>query len=195
MRKMIVSVSFLFVTAGLSGCVPSIYPLYTEKDLRFDPALIGTWAERPDAAETWTFTKADDSSYALVYKDHAEEGSFEAHLLQLGKFRFIDIAPTSEALKGAPLPDLYKVGLIPGHMFLKVTQIEPVLKMTFLDPDWLGKRLEADPKDLAHSTIDRGHGEHDLFLLAPTRDLQAFMLKHADDPAAFGESSEMKRVK
>ena len=66
MRKTLVLASLVLLTAALGACVPSVYPLYTDKDLRFEPVLIGTWAEKPEADETWTFTKADDTSYGLV---------------------------------------------------------------------------------------------------------------------------------
>ena len=29
----------------LAGCFPSLHPLYTEEDLVYDSALVGTWTE------------------------------------------------------------------------------------------------------------------------------------------------------
>src|SRR5688572_2052421 len=37
----------------VAGCVPSLNPLYTLKEVVFDPALIGSWSEE---GSTWTFS-------------------------------------------------------------------------------------------------------------------------------------------
>jgi hypothetical protein len=177
------------LAAGLSGCVPSVYPLYTDKDIRFDTALLGTWAEEPEK-DTWTFAKRDDTSYTLLVKDEDESALFEVHLLQLGKYRFLDFAPDDDALKDTKLMDIYKAALIPGHLFFKINAIEPVLKMQLLDAEWLEHYLDAHPKDLAYRRQDR----HSVVLLSPTRDLQPFVLKHAEDKGAFGDESEMKKI-
>ena len=42
MRKIMMLMSFSALLV-LTGCVPSLQPLYTEEDLTFDPALLGTW--------------------------------------------------------------------------------------------------------------------------------------------------------
>ena len=36
----------------LGGCVPSLQPLFTDRDLVFDPGLIGTWKDT-DGETTW----------------------------------------------------------------------------------------------------------------------------------------------
>jgi len=187
---------FIVTMASMfAACVPSVYPLYTDRDLRFDPALVGTWAEEADAHESWTFEKAGDDSYTLTVKDGEKSGRFDAHLVQLGKYRFLDIVPDDDTLEQVQLPDIYTASLIHGHMFLKVDQIEPRLQMAFLDPNWLGPYLREHPTDLAHRGGCCSHRESDLVLLAETRHLQAFMMEHADDKGAFGDRSDFRRVK
>ena len=59
---------FLFVTLVcgiallLTGCVPSLHPLYTDADLIFEPQLIGLWAV-DENDETWRFEKDTDKGY------------------------------------------------------------------------------------------------------------------------------------
>jgi hypothetical protein len=137
------------LASALTACVPSVYPLYTDKELRFDPGLLGTWGEDGTPDESWTFTKAGDTSYTLVVKDGDGSGRFEAHLLQLGKYRFLDLVPDDDALDKARLPGIYMAALIPGHMFLRVSSIEPTLKVAFLSEKWLATYLDDHPKDLA----------------------------------------------
>lgn len=173
---------------SLAGCVPSVYPLYTAKDLVFDPALIGAWQE-DDEDDSWTFTKLDDTSYRLVVKEGDKTAPFDAHLVRLGAYRFLDMSPHEDGLPKGQVPDLYRMSLIAGHMFLKVSQIEPALQMAFLDPDWLDKRLSARPAEIAHIRP----GDNNVVLTAPTPDLQRFVSQHAGDKGAFGESSNMKK--
>jgi hypothetical protein len=39
----------LVVLAGLTGCVRSVHPIYTEQDIVFEPALVGRWG--PDGSK------------------------------------------------------------------------------------------------------------------------------------------------
>ncbi|MCK5270910.1 MAG: hypothetical protein KAJ46_09000, partial [Sedimentisphaerales bacterium] len=64
------TISTIAIIALLSfvGCVPSLHSLYTDKDVIFNPNLVGLWAEE-NAPESWCFTKYDEKSYRLVYTD------------------------------------------------------------------------------------------------------------------------------
>ena len=175
----------------LASCVPSVYPLYTARDLAFDPALIGAWQEDGSPDESWTFTKLDDTTYRLVVKDGKLSAPFDAHLLRLGPHRFLDMTPHRDGLPQDVMPDIFEMSLIPGHLFLKVTQIEPVLRMAMLDPDWIEKRLKEHPSDLVHVKPR----DKEIVLTAPTADLQKFILRHANDKDAFGDASELKKIR
>jgi len=193
MRKFLAlgPLSVVALALSLSGCVPSVFPLYTDKDARFDPALVGEWAEAGSNDESWTFTKSGDNAYDLVIREKEKSGPFDAHLLRLGARQFIDITPDPSGLNDANLIDAYKAALIPGHMFAKVVQLSPALKIAFLDPKWIKDYLHDHPAEVAHY-LDR-HGE--VMLTAPTRELQAFVTKHADDKNAFGGESDMRKKK
>jgi hypothetical protein len=186
---LLLAVAFALIVAG---CVPSLNPLYTEKDLIFEPALVGVWAESDDAKETWAFEKSGDKGYKLVYAADGKAGEFDARLLKLGDTMFLDLYPDDVGLKEINRNDFYKAHLIPAHTFAKVTQIEPVLQMAFFNPDWLNKLLETDPKAIQHQKLS----EDRIVLTASTKELQKFVLKHADTKDAFGdEPSKLKRIK
>lgn len=52
-----------FAALILAECfVPSLHPFYTDKDLVFDPALVGTWGETNDA-DRQVFTRDGDTAY------------------------------------------------------------------------------------------------------------------------------------
>lgn len=112
----------------LGGCVPSLHPLYTEKDLTFDPALLGQWTE-DDGKGTWAFTKAGEKEYRLVFTDNqGKGGGFQAHLLKIEGRLFLDIFPTDLDLKEN---DFFRLHLLPAHTFMLVKQVQPSLQMAF----------------------------------------------------------------
>jgi hypothetical protein len=98
---------------------------------------------------------------------------------------FLDFFPKDPELEQN---DFYKIHLLPVHTFMKVEQIEPTLKMATLNSEWVGKYLEENPEAVAHDEVDDR-----LVLTAETKELQAFLLEHADNEDAWGESSDMKR--
>ena len=188
MRRLL-TLGVVALSLSLSGCVPSVFPLYTDKDVRFDPALVGEWAEKDSSDESWTFTKSGANAYDLVIREKKQTAPFDAHLLHLGTRQFLDMTPDPSGLRDSEILDVYKAALIPGHMFAKVSQIAPVLKMAFLDPKWLKNYLHDHPAEIAHFLDQNG----DVILTAPTRELQAFFTKHADDKDAFGDESELRK--
>jgi len=181
----------------LPGCVPSVNPLYTEKDLVFDPALIGTWGES-DSKETWVFEKSGDKKYKLLQTDNEERtAEFEVHLVKLKEHLFLDLYLINPGPGEWKINDLAKFGFIirPAHMFLKVTQIEPKLQMSFLDPSWLKELVEKDPKAIGHEKLRNSSDqkEEQIVLTASTKDLQSFVLKYVNDEKAFGKPGEMEK--
>lgn len=183
----------------MAGCLPSIYPLYTEKDLIFDHTLIGTWKESATAEDSWTFHKRPDAKdgeealegegklYDLVIRDQGKSSPFIARLMKLENQKFLDIQPAKEGLETLERESIYKSGLVRAHVFLRVRQIEPELQMQLLDLDWLQKVLEKDPTALRHS----GAKEDNFALTAPTKELQAFVLQHSEDPKAWGDLTKL----
>jgi len=59
------------------------------------------------------------------------------------------------------------------------------------DDDWLKRLSDRNQLDLAHELIN----DNMIVLTAPTRELQAFALKHADSKEAFGEAAVFHRLR
>jgi len=182
----------------LTGCiVTSVNPLYTEKDLVFDPALVGAWSQA-EGKDTWAFEKAGEKKYKLLHTDEKGRiGEFEAHLLKLDKYQFLDLYLIDPGEKEEwQINQLAAVAMImrPGHLFFKVPQIQPTLQLSALHEDWLQKLLEKDPKAIRHERIQFGTNDYRNVLTAETKDLQKFVLKYADSGEAFGDKpGELKR--
>ena len=185
----------LLLTAGLAlvlltGCVTlSVYPYYTAKDVVFDPALLGVWAD-PDKTntdhDTWTFEKINDQTYRLIVTDNDKKTAFDARLFKLKDYTFLDCLTRDR--------NDYSV---PCHMLLRVDRIQPSLEMHLLDYEWVGKLIEKQPKAIRHALIteagDKSDENKGFVLTADTAELQKFILKHIKLKEAWGDALTMKR--
>jgi len=191
--------TFYLLAGILGGCIPvmSLHPLFTEKDLAFDEKLLGTWV---DANETmWQFSDANkpEKAYELIFTDkEGKKGSFVAHLVKLENRLFLDVYPSEPPWDEK---DPNKVEwlhntffFIPAHTFIKINGIEPELKLQLTDDDELKKLLKEDPNVVKHEFVEDGDG---FILTASTKELQAFVVKYADDSRVFTEEGILTRKK
>jgi len=182
----------------LGGCVPviSFHSLYTEKDVLFEEKLLGTWSQ--DSNETtWEFTRAAEpnNAYKLIFSDEeGKKGSFIAHLVKLQNRLFLDVYP-SELPWEPNDPDKMdwpynSLFLIPAHTFLKIDSIEPRLKMRMTLESKMEELLKDNPGAVKHDFVGNR-----LVLTASTKELQAFILKYADDERVFTDEIVLGRRK
>jgi hypothetical protein len=176
------------------ACIPSVNPFYNDKDVVFEPGLLGEWREKDkaDAPEVWKFEKSGEQGYSLTVLDKdGKEGKFEARLFKLKEERFLDLIP-ADCNYATNQADLVAFAMFPGHLLARVPEIGPELKLAFFDFEWLQKFLEANPKALAHHVEGRtGKDGGRIILTAGTRDLQKFVLKHLGE--LFDKTGEMIR--
>jgi len=178
------------VAVLLCSCIPSVNPFYTDKDVVYDARLLGEWQEKDksDNPDVWKFESTTNKTYKLtVTEKEGKQGRFNAHLFQLKQEYFLDLIP-DDCNYATNQADLVAASMYPGHLLVRVPQLEPELKLAFFDFDWLQKHLEKNPKALAHHK----EGDH-IVLTAGTRDLQRFVLKHLGEDELFVKPDEMIR--
>ncbi len=170
---------------ALTGCIPSLHPLYTDADLTFDPALTGTWT-RQDSTETWLVTKTGEKEYLLVYTDeNGKKGEFSLHLLKAEGMLYADLYPVEPSMK----ENEYYVGhLMRVHTFYRVRQIEPTLQIAGLKLEWLKDHLQQHPDALKHEKVDDG-----ILLTAQPKEMQAFLAKQEKTADAWAEIPPMTK--
>jgi hypothetical protein len=173
----------LWLAVLVVGCVPSLHPLYTEEDLVYDPALVGTWAVE-ESKDTWTFRKAGDKAYDLIYTERGVPARFDAHLVRVGEVLFLDTYPGEPDIKNG----FYLIHLVPAHTFSRIGIEGDVLRYAMLDLDWLKKMIAEKETDIGHEEVDGG-----ILLTASPKELQEFFLKYADDDKAFPDRNELHR--
>lgn len=181
--KRILTISIVAVAAAAVGCVPSMQPSYSEKDLTFDPQVVGFFQQEKSAA-TWDFTKTGDKEYQLIYTDdQGRSGRFAGHIAAYGGAKFLDLHPVKEDVQAN---EFYKFHLLPIHTTYMVQETTPDLKLAGFDMGWLNEYLTANPEAISNTTFDSQH-----LITAPTEELQAFLLEHRDH---FTAVFSLKRV-
>ncbi|MFZ5433665.1 MAG: hypothetical protein ACOZB3_07830 [Calditrichota bacterium] len=180
----ILALSILTAIALLTvGCwTLSVFPLYTEPDLRFDPNLLGTWSEMKTdgSADVWTFDKKSDQSYRLTVREaDNSEGPFDVHLLQLGDHLLLDFYPEPPENEN----EIFSSHVILAHSFWRVALDKDSLRIAALDNQWLRKQIEDGTITIGH--LDR---EGVTVLTAPTADLQKFVRDHIEEAFDWSEA-------
>ena len=173
----------LGILLALAGCgLPSVYPFYTDKDVVFEPALVGQWtdAKSDSPTEKVTFEKDGDKAYVIRDAQPTETNVYSAHLFRLGSQLYLDAALIQPEQQ------------IPAHLLIKIDQIQPTFRYTMLNEGWLNKLLEKQPHALRHFD-NEDSGNKGIVLTADTTELQAFLRQYADSKDAFSDSAELKR--
>jgi len=154
------------------GCVPSVNPVYTDNELVFDEALVGTWVLETSPG-TWVFAKRDPSSYQIVYSDKdGKQCRLVGRLAKIQGTLFLDICPEAMDIEANAL---YKFHLAPIHTIYLVVRTGPTPQLAAMNHKWLEQYLDEHPDEIAAATVNGRK-----LITASTKDLQAFVLRHKE---------------
>ena len=189
--------SFLIIVI-IGGCIPvmSLHPLYTEEDVVFEEGLLGKWFDDFNEPEAfWKFERIEKpkNAYKLILSDEeGNKGSFIAHLVKLDDKLFLDAYPSEspwEPEEPNEVDFLFNnLFLLPTHTFMKIDSIEPELKMRLTLESKMEELLKENPDAVKHTKV-----EDRLVLTASTKELQAFVLKYADNEKLFADEMILQR--
>jgi hypothetical protein len=178
-----ITTSFLVLT----GCIPSLHPIYTAGDIIFDEAILGAW-EDIETGESWTFSNVGKSEYKLTYKDDSgRKGDFSARLVKISGHLFLDIVPADP---GFVQNKFFQDHFLKTHSFVHVLQTQPTAKFAALEPRWLNDLLTERPTAIRHERIG---GE--ILLTSSTRDTQKFLVDNLTTRGAYSEPINLTRKK
>lgn len=171
MRRFALVVVILAVALLAQGClVVSIHPLYTENDIVFDEALIGTWGDVSSDGDTWVFEEGEGKAYRMTVNEEGKEpGHFEAHLVKLGEYLFLDLYP--EEPDG--INEFFITHVIPAHSIWRARLSGDSLGLAPLDFEWITQEIKEGRLDIEHEKL-----KDLLVLTGEPRDLQMLVLKH-----------------
>jgi hypothetical protein len=168
------------------GCyVQSIHPLYDDKTMAFDPALIGTWVADEDEEFVFTVTDTTRGMYTLVSEEGGASARFEAVLLELGGAKFLDIYPDAPSTANS----FYMDHLLRVHNILRVEMDADTLWVSDFDGEWLQTMIDKKQLRLSHAPLDGA-----VLLTGSTRELQGFVTKHSKTAEAYSEPAKFVRT-
>jgi hypothetical protein len=172
-----------------AGCiVTSVYPYYTEKDVVFDSALLGKWADvsKTNSTEAWSFDKTDERTYKLTLLENGKQSAFDTRLFKLKGQAFLDCLPRDRGENSMPV-----------HYLLRVDALAQTLEIRLLNYDWLWKFVGNNPKAIKHIIVPVKVGETggkgDLVLTADTAELQKFILQYLKTGEAWSGRIVLKK--
>ena len=119
---------FLLAIIGIAGCVPvdSLNPFYSDRNVIFNPALLGQWGSNNPEIGGVRFNRAEDDAYQLIYTEKIpsgwlEKSVFSAHLISLGGEKYLDVQPLQ--ISGSSQMHLFRTDPLK-----KGSKFEPVLE-------------------------------------------------------------------
>jgi hypothetical protein len=188
LTRTIIALGLSALTLALTGCVvTSVYPFYSEKDLAFEPALVGVWKKTGQSDEHWKFERASGNGYRITSESGGKTTVLRGHVFKLHGQTFLDLCTTNWKEDIQPEP-------VPSHILAHIVQLTPTLKMSDLNYDWLKELLARNPKAVRHIVIQTGEKPEDrrIVLTADTAGLQQFVLKHLNTEAAWDTGAELQ---
>ena len=189
----------LGIMGAVFSCIPSLYPLYRDKDLVIDEKLEGVFGYEDDEdywkiehlekdnvvgqESGWKYYKSG-YTYRLSVMEEGELEEFALHMLYLGEDMYLDFFPVDYRIR----PDFLELHLAPTHIFAKAEISEERLVLHFFDIDWLENLIDQNRIKISHLELE------DRYLLtAKTEELQQFIMKFSNDSTTFIDADTLPR--
>ncbi len=184
----------LIIIVVVVSCIPSLYPLYRDKDLIFDERLLGLFNTEGDVGDgdTWEFDSLDwrledksgsdwdkfrsGKTYKLIALEDDKRAEFAVHLIKLGKNYYLDFFPVKYNIPHVMLD----MQLMPAHIFGKIEFVDNNIVMNWFDGEFLTNMIDSNKVKISHKML-----ENSILLTANTEELQKFVKKFGDNPEAF----------
>jgi hypothetical protein len=174
----------------LAGCpVSDLHPLYNDGDNVSEPDLVGKWVS-PDSSNngSLSFEKSAGSAYSMIVND-PDQGvtdTYEVHLVRLGGNLFGDIR-FSKRVRAGNNSDM-PVGMISGHLIVKLVIKNDDLAVSTMEDDLLEKNSATDKPSLAY----QDHDPDGVLVTSDTEALRRYVTAHGTD--GFSEPDHWNRA-
>ncbi len=207
MKKLLLLTGMITLLLSMSGCLSTLYPLFTEKDLVYDARLIGEWKENDDD-ESLMIAKASrqdlkkfpalqhlvDKAYIVSFMSRKTtiiineqssswqaEQKFIAFLTRLGTGLYLDFFPTPTD-RQEQYNAFYKQHFISMHSFYRIqVHNERSFEINQLKGDYLQELIRQKRVRIKHEK----NAYSSYIITAPTEDLQQYVLKYGQVPEAY----------
>ena len=207
MKKILLTTAFALLIVFLSSCLSTLHPIFTEKDLAYDPNIVGVWKTSGDsnsdravitnlATENAVDLPGNISSikqkgYLITYqRDNGTTSErYIAFLARIGKHLYFDYYPADK--KGdRKIDEFFAAHCIKMHTSYRVEfSKDGSFELSRLDESYITKLIEEKKIRINHEP----KGDGGIVITASTNELQQYLIKYGDEPSAY--RSEKKTFK
>jgi hypothetical protein len=196
MKKIFLTTAFAFLLIFLSSCLTTLHPIFTEKDLAYDPKLIGTWKTEDRrvvitnlASESSIELPGDISSikqkgYLISYQHEDGEITerYIAFLARIGKHLYFDYFPADKK-EGRKIDEFFGVHFVKMHSSYRVEILKDgSYELSRLDEGFVTKLIDEKKIRISYEK----DADENIVITASTAELQQYIIKYGDEPAAYG---------
>jgi len=207
MKKIIISFILFSAILCLAGCLTTLHPIFTSKDLVTDARLIGIWEKtkdstkvvyrRPTAHEINNLSQALQSEAPKIYMldEKDQQGNIKstnyAFMVKLGKYYYMDYYPAGEKERQS-CDHFFAAHLVPMHSIYRIQfKNDNSFGVQRLDGGYLERLIKNKQIRIKHEVMEHG----DIFITAPTQELQQYLIKYSDVPEAYNENEPYEKIK
>src|SRR5436189_1393421 len=199
MKKVAIILGFTFLIIFLSGCLNTLHPIFTEKDLAYDPKLIGTWKIENQGNKgsavisnlttessldiPGTISSIKQKGYFISYRDENGKVSeqYIAFLARIGKHLYFDYYPADKK-EDRKIDEFFGVHLVKMHTSYRVEILnDGSFELSQLDGSYVKNMIDEKKIRISHET----DADDNITITASTKELQQYILKYGDEPSAY----------
>ena len=198
MKKILLPTAFATLLIFLSGCLTTLHPIFTEKDIVYDSKLIGTWNTESNGNKGVALITnlATESSIELPGKISTikqkgylisylgvdgESDRYIAFLAKIGKHLYFDYYPADKK-EDRKIDEFFGAHFVKMHTSYRVDiSKDGSFELIQLDEGYVRKLIDEKKirinyeKDADDNTV----------ITASTSELQQYLLKYGDEPSAY----------
>jgi hypothetical protein len=206
MKKLLIASVLVVAVTMLSGCLATLHPLFTEKDLAFDARLIGSWKTEKDddllvfekgTAANFSqapapMQKLSDKGYFLTITEPGNQQPvrFYAFLTRIGKQTYLDYYP-AETEAQRKYNGFYKQHYVKMHSFDRIRFLNGgSFETATFDQNHLERLIDEKKIRIQHEK----HPDGGFIITAPTAELQQYVLKYGDTKEAYESTNLYHKI-
>ncbi len=199
MKKIALTTAFALLLIFLSSCLTTLHPIFTEKDLTYDPKLIGAWNTENEGKKgkviisnlatenslelPGNISAIKQRGYFIIYKDENGKTSdqYIAFLARIGKHLYFDYYPADKKEDRKP-DEFFGVHFVRMHTSYRVEVLKDgSFELSQLDGSYVKSLIDEKKIRISHET----DADDNTVITASTKELQQYLLKYGDEPSAY----------
>ena len=199
MKKIALTTAFAFLLIFLSSCLTTLHPIFTVKDLTYDPKLIGTWnieregnKERVIISNLATENSVElpgnisdikEKGYLISYQheDSRNPERYIAFLARIGKYLYFDYYPAYKK-EDQKIDEFFEAHFIKMHTSYRVEILnDGSFELSQLDGSYVKNLIDQKKIRISHEAS----ADDDIVITASTSELQQYLIKYGDEPEAY----------